>query len=185
MGRVLSAILIGGLVAGALDIAYAFFIYGDLSYGMSPIQVLQSVAAGWIGREPAMAGGISTAVLGAITHFGIAIVMAAVFVLAAQLSSSLRKSALLWGALYGLVLYVAMNYVIAPLSAADAAGQLATTSAEASERLTRAFSSLRPSDPDHPWMLAATIFTHVVLVGIPIALIAASFNRGRIDVMDV
>lgn len=68
-----------------------------------------------------------------------------------------------------------MNYVVGPLSAAGAAGHFAVSGAEVSERLARAFSTLRPVDPDHPWMLPATIFTHTVLVGLPIALSAKRF----------
>jgi hypothetical protein len=42
----LTTILIGGLVASALDISYAFIVYGPISYQMSPVEVLQSVATG-------------------------------------------------------------------------------------------------------------------------------------------
>ncbi len=175
MSKILTAILLGGLAAGVLDIVYAFVVYGPLSYGLSPVQVLQSVAGGWIGREASAAGGAGTAALGAATHFGIATVMAAIYVIAAQRIGALLRAPVLWGLLYGLVLYVAMNYVVAPLSAAGAAGHFAATSAEAMERLQRAFSELRPSDETHPWMLAGTIFTHTVLVGLPIALIARRY----------
>lgn len=172
MNRLVLAMLVGGLLAGALDIIYAFIIYGPLSYGMSPPQVLQSVAAGWIGRDAAMAGGMETAALGAVTHFAIALVMAAVFVLAAHAMPFLRANAVVWGLVYGVGLYVVMNYVVGPLSAAGADGHFAASVAEVSERLARAFGTLRPDDPDHVWMLPATIFTHTVLVGLPISLSA-------------
>ena len=173
MNRILSAILLGGLVAGALDIIYAFIVYGPLSYGLTPERVLQSVAAGWIGRDASRAGGMETALLGLGTHFMIATVMAAVYVLAAPNVRALTKRPLLWGFAYGLVLYVAMNYVVGPLSAAGAAGHFPADIAEALERLQTSFSKVRPAyDPDYPWMLPGTIFTHTVLVGMPIALIA-------------
>ena len=35
MVRILMAILLGGFVAGALDIFYAFIVYGPLSYGVT------------------------------------------------------------------------------------------------------------------------------------------------------
>ena len=46
------------LVAGVLDISSAFL----LSYpkGVGPIRVLQGVAAGLLGRESAMSGGLAT-----------------------------------------------------------------------------------------------------------------------------
>ena len=76
--------------------------------------------------------------------------------------------AVLWGFIYGLILYVAMNYVVAPLSAA-ATGQFAGLS-EIAPRLRDSFSDVRPRwDPHYPWMIPGTLFTHTVLVGIPIA----------------
>lgn len=174
MKNALIATLLGGLVAGALDITYAFIVYGPLTYGLTPLEVFQSVAGGWIGRDAARAGGLDTALLGAATHFGIAIVMAGVFVFFASRISALTKSPLLWGFLYGLVLYVAMNYVVGPLSAAGAAGHFPVDFNEVVSRLQKSFSEWRPKD-SHWWMLPATIFTHTVLVGIPIALIAKRF----------
>ncbi len=169
------AILAGGTIAGVLDIAYAFVVYGPLSYGLTPVQVLQSVAAGWIGREASRAGGLSTAALGLATHFLIAAIMAAVFVFAASRIKALTAEPIVSGLLYGLLLYVAMNYVVVPLSAAGANGHFAASFAEAAERLQTAFSALRPKDP---WQLAGTIFTHAVFVGLPIALAARYFlNR--------
>ncbi len=161
-----------------MDILYAFVVYGPLSYGLTPVQVLQSVAAGWIGRDAANAGGVNTAALGLGTHFFIATIMAGVFVLFSTQVRAFRRDAALWGFLYGLVLYVAMNYVVVPLSAA-ATGAFAVTSAEAMERLAHAFSALRPSDPAQ---LAGMIFTHTMFVGVPIALIARRFGPAQIDV---
>lgn len=178
--RILSAILIGGLIAGAFDIIYAFIVYGPLSYGISPERVLQSVAAGWIGREESRAGGLNTAALGLATHFFLATMMAAVYVLAAQSVKALTKNVLLFGFVYGLILYVAMNYVVVPLSAAGANGHFAASLAEASSRLQESFSEIRGGGGgDYPWMLWGTIFTHTVLVGIPIAWAARKFAGDR------
>lgn len=172
--KIIWAILLGGLAAGVLDILYAFVVYGPLSYGVTPTQVLQSVAAGWIGRQASSAGGMETAGLGLATHFAIATMMAAVYVLLATRIGALTKGALLWGLLYGVALYVAMNYVVVPLSAA-ATGAFATGS-EIGPRLQESFSEVRGGGGDaYPWMLWGTIFTHTVLVGLPIALIAKRF----------
>jgi uncharacterized membrane protein YagU involved in acid resistance len=172
--RILWGILLGGLAAGALDIIYAFVVYGPLSYGLTPQQVFQSVAAGWIGREASRAGGMETALLGLGTHFLIATLMAAVYVLAAQSFKALTKGAILWGFVYGLILYVAMNYVVVPLSAA-ATGEFASSLAEVSSRLQSSFSEIRGGADAYPWMLWGTILTHTVLVGVPIALTAKRF----------
>lgn len=166
------AILVGALAAGVLDICYAFVVYGPLSYGLTPVQVLQSVAAGWFGRDAARAGGINTAAIGLATHFMIATVMAAVFVAAAMRFKALTAEAVVAGLLYGLVLYVVMNYVVVPLSAAHGSGHFAASVSEALDRLREAFSAFRPKDP---WQLAGTIFTHTVFVGVPIALAAKRF----------
>jgi len=171
--RILWGILLAGAIAGALDITYAITAYGPLSYGVPAERVLQSVAAGLIGREAAQAGGMATAGLGLATHFVLATIMATAFVLAAQRFRLLTNNALLWGVLYGLILYVAMNYVVVPLSAAGANEHFASSFGEASARLQESFSQIRPaSDPNHPWILAGTLFAHTVLVGIPIALVA-------------
>lgn len=174
--KIIWAILLGGLAAGALDILYAFVVYGPLSYGVTPEQVLQSVAAGWIGREASRAGGMETALLGLGTHFMLATIMAAVYVLLATRFATLTRQAILWGLAYGLILYVAMNYVVVPLSAAGANLVFVSSFAEAGERLSRAFSEVRGGGGEqYPWLLAGTIFTHTVLVGLPIALIAKRF----------
>jgi uncharacterized membrane protein YagU involved in acid resistance len=165
-----AAIIKGGLAAGALDILYAFVVYGPLTFGLTPPQVLQSVAAGWLGREPSMAGGLPTAALGLVTHFGIATAMAAVFVVAARRWRSLVDHAVLWGLIYGVILYVAMNYIVAPLSAAHASGHFPASLGEIGARLCDAFSTLRPKN--NVPLLIGTILTHTVLVGLPIALIA-------------
>lgn len=174
--RILWGILLGGLIAGALDIIYAFIVYGPASYGLTPQEVLQSVAAGWIGRDASRAGGWDTAMLGLGSHFLIATLMAAAYVFAAQRSRVLIEKWLLWGFIYGLILYVAMNYIVAPLSAAGGDGHFALSVDEIASRLQRSFSDIRPSwDPRYPWMIPGTIFTHTVLVGIPIAWAAQRF----------
>ena len=164
------AIIKGGLVAGALDILYAIIVYGMPPFGLAPQQVLQSVAAGWVGRTDSMAGGWPTALLGLVTHFGIATGMAAVFVLAARRWPSLVARPVLWGLTYGFGLYVAMNYVVAPLSAAHPSGHFPADSGELVGRLCEAFSAVRPKN-NLP-LLIGTLFTHMALVGVPIALIA-------------
>jgi uncharacterized membrane protein YagU involved in acid resistance len=174
--KIVLAIVLGGLAAGVLDIVYAFVIYGPLSYGVPPEQVLHSVAAGLIGRDAARAGGMETAALGLGLHMLIATLMAAVYVLAATRISALTKQALLWGFVYGLILYVAMNYVVVPLSAAGANGAFASSLGEASTRLSESFSEVRGGGGDaYPWLLWGTIATHTLLVGVPIALIAKRF----------
>ena len=44
----LRVVLFGALVAGTLDLAYAFTAYG--LKGIAPLGILQSIAAGWLGK---------------------------------------------------------------------------------------------------------------------------------------
>lgn len=137
-------ILLGGLVAGTLDLLYICSFWA--ARGVGPMRIFQSVAAGWVGRDAAIAGGTRMAALGLASHYLIAVCMAATFFLVARRWRALVREPLLYGALYGIVLYVAMNYVVVPLSAAGS-GALPT---------------LRWPDLLH---LAA----HMFLVGVPCA----------------
>lgn len=174
MPKSVTAILLGGLVAGVLDILYAIVVFGPLSYNIPAQRILQSVDAGWIGREAARAGGWTTALQGLATHFFLTLIMAAVFVLAARAIPALLKRPILWGFLYGLVLMVAMNYFVVPLSAA-ATGHFAASIGEAGARISEAFAKAPGEAAENPIMFAGTIFTHTFFVGVPIAVIAKRF----------
>ena len=165
--KLLKAILVGGLIAGSLDISYAFIVYGPLSYQMTPVQILQSVAAGWMGHDAASAGGALTAVLGLGTHFMMAMTMAAVFVFAARPFSALQRAPVMCGLIYGVGLYVVMTYVVVPLSAAHPSQHFAADLRDALSRLQVSFGSVRPRDR---WQLLGALFTHTVFVGLPISL---------------
>jgi len=111
----LKAIVGGGLIGGALDITYACGVWAFR--GVSPIRVGQSVASGLLGRESALAGGIATGLLGFALHIGMALIMAAVYYGAATRIPLLVKRAAWCGPIYGLGLYLTMNYIVLPLSA--------------------------------------------------------------------
>src|SRR5688572_25466732 len=99
----LKTIVIGGLVAGALDITYAFIIWG--LRGVSPIRIGQSVAAGLLGREAAVGGGVATGMFGLLLHFILATIMAAIYYAAARNVRVLIDRAVPFGIAYGLALY--------------------------------------------------------------------------------
>ena len=109
------AILVGGLIAGALDILYAFLFYG-LKYDIPPLRILQSVASGLLGRA-SRDGGLATGALGLFLQFVIAIGAAAVFYVFSRYLPPLRRHPVISGILFGLVVYVVMNFVVVPLSA--------------------------------------------------------------------
>lgn len=142
--RILTTILIAGLLAGLLDLAYAMTFHG-LS-GVPPVRILQAIASGLLGRD-AYTTGVSTAVIGGALHFGMTTLMSAAFVIASIRFPRLQKNTVIAGIAYGLVLYGVMTFMVVPLSAA-----------------------LPRSVP--PTEIVGDILAHVCLVGLPIAFIA-------------
>ena len=109
-------ILAGGLIAGTVDIVYACAFW-NWRLGVAPQRILQSVAAGLLGPD-SFSGGWTTAGLGLVLHYCIAMVVTVIYYLAARRWPLLRRRALACGGLYGLLVYGVMNYVVVPLSAA-------------------------------------------------------------------
>ncbi|MGH7525607.1 MAG: hypothetical protein ACREMX_02775 [Gemmatimonadales bacterium] len=109
------ALLWGTLTVGLLDGLDAIVFFGYR--GVTPVQVLQSIASGLLGRA-AFEGGAATAALGALLHFFIAFAVVAAYHLASRWLPSLTRHPWSYGPLYGLFVYVVMNQVVVPLSAA-------------------------------------------------------------------
>ena len=109
------AILYGGLTAGTLDLIDAFVFFG-LRSGAKPVAILHSIAAGFVGREAARAGGTSTAILGLASHFLVAFCIVTVYVLASRAMPILRKQWVLYGFAFGFVAYLVMTWLVVPLS---------------------------------------------------------------------
>lgn len=105
---------LGGLTAGALDLLDAFVFFG--LRGAAPARILQSIAAGVLGRA-SYQGGAGSAALGFVLHFVIAFLIVATYFVAARLLPFLNRRPFLAGPLFGLVAYFVMNYVVIPLSA--------------------------------------------------------------------
>lgn len=109
------AIAYGGLTVGALDLIDAFVFFG-LRSGARPMGILHSIAAGWIGRDAARAGGVTTATLGFFSHFMVAFCIATVYILASRALPLLRKQWVICGMVYGVIAYLVMNWFVVPLS---------------------------------------------------------------------
>lgn len=107
------AVLLAGLIAGALDISAAILLNPQVSAQV----VLQSVAGGWLGRAT-YAGGWPTAWLGLASHFGIMLVIAAVWTTVAARAGAARRLWPVAGVLWGAVVYAVMTWVVVPLSQA-------------------------------------------------------------------
>ena len=104
----------GGLIAGTLDICAAF-LTAWLRAGVGPVRVLHSVASGLIGPA-AFQGGAKTALLGLALHFLIATGATTVFYLASRKLRVLVERPIHFGLLYGVAVYLFMNFVVLPLS---------------------------------------------------------------------
>lgn len=115
MTRALSTIGITGLIVGVLDINAAFV--HAATRGATPMRVLHFVASGLIGRK-SFEGGWTTAALGLALHFTIALGASAVFYLASRKVRFLTERPVISGLLFGLCVWLVMNRVIVPLSAA-------------------------------------------------------------------
>jgi hypothetical protein len=135
-------VLAGGLIAGTLDIAYAC-VFWAVKSGVPAERIFQSVAAGLLGKA-SFQGGATTAALGLALHYFIALTMSVVYYLASSRWPALWRRPVLLGTGYGLLLYVIMNYVVVPLSAAG------------------------PGSKDPLWV-GLSIAVHAFLIGVPIA----------------
>jgi len=136
-------IVIATAIAGTLDILAAIGL--TLYFGRSVPGMLRYVASGPF--PSAKEWGDGGAALGLAVHFALMAVMAGAFVLAADRKPALKQQPLLWGVIYGLITYVVMNLIVVPL---------------------RFHTPLPPSTLS----IATQLFCHIVLVGIPIALVA-------------
>ena len=110
-----SNIIIGGLVLGTLDLVFAWAFWAGK--GATLADILRSIARGWYG-DAARDMGMHGAVIGALSHYGIAIAFVLAYWLVARRWAVLRQRPLASGALYGLALYGVMNFIVQPLSAA-------------------------------------------------------------------
>jgi hypothetical protein len=138
------------LVAGTLDICFAAIL--SLILGAGPATMLRRVSSGPF--PGATDWGATGSLLGLLTHFTLMAIMAAVFVIIAQRRPALTANPIKWGVIYGLITYAVMNLIVVPL---------------------RFGTPLPPK----PLSIATQLFAHIVLVGIPIALITARRLRTR------
>ena len=145
--RPFRAIVVGGLIVGVLDLAYAIAVYSP----RRPILIPQTIASGILGLK-SYSGGTQTAVLGVVLHFVIALSAATVYYLASRKLTFLVSRAVLYGLIYGAMVYLFMHIVVLPLSAAPKG--------------------------DTPFVYMAFEFVeHWFCVGLPIALSVRHYSR--------
>jgi hypothetical protein len=105
----LAPILVGGAIAGTLDLIAAFISFGH--------NMPRGIAAGLIGRQAAFQGGIFPWILGIILHYFIAFSAAAVYCLASRKLEFMRDHWIVSGIFFGIGLYLVMNLIVLPLCA--------------------------------------------------------------------
>jgi hypothetical protein len=113
-------ILLGGTVVAVADMAVAMGYWA--TKGVVPTRILHSVAAGWLGRDAAIAGGLATAMLGAVSHLAIALAMVWCYWAISRRLPLLVERPLACGLAYGVATWAAMRFVVLPLSAAGGGG---------------------------------------------------------------
>lgn len=138
------------LVAGTIDILYAALM--SSIFGRGPAAMLRTVASGPF--PPATEWGAAGSILGLIVHSALMAIMATYFVIAARNWPAMLAKPIQAGIMYGLVTYVVMNWIVVPV------------------RFDMAL-------PPEPRAIVSQLFAHIVLVGIPIALIVAKMLRPR------
>jgi len=148
--RALPTIALAGLIAGILDITSAFVIAGIK--GTGSIRMLQGIASGLLGQR-SFEGGMATAGLGLAIHFLIAFTAAAVFYAASRKLSSLTEHAVVSGLLYGIAVYIFMYWILVPLVFPTAHHSMSRD--------------------------VTAVIIHIVLIGLPIALVVRRFRTNN------
>lgn len=140
-------ILTAGLVAGTLNLALAITFFSVQGVPISTVP--HAVAGGLLGAR-AFRGGASITFLGVALHYFIALTVAAVYLLLSRTFKLLNHQPILSGTVYGLAVFTVMQDLVVPHSAEP------------------------HSNPTVAWLIA-NLLSHVVFVGITIALITRRF----------
>lgn len=108
-------VLAGGLAIAATDLIYCVLFWSP--QGVSPMRLLQGIAAGALGRA-SFHGGVATAVLGAGFQCMIGSCYVLAYAVVARRLCVLREYPRRYGVAYGMLLYLVMSTIVVPLSAA-------------------------------------------------------------------
>ena len=144
--------VIGCIISGFLH----FLIQQGIVFGLilkTPIiSSLQFVASGIMG-DAAFAGGLATALLGLVLDFIMITIMAGVFILSVDRIPLLRRHIIPGSILYGFGVFIVMNLIVLPLSAA-------------------------PALPAPPlWLLIELVLQHILLIGLPLGILVKRNTR--------
>jgi hypothetical protein len=141
----LRSIVLGGLIIFVIQLIHQWIVV-TLIQGTPFTLVWQYIASGVLGMA-AFEGGLATALLGLFLHLIISLGIAAIFILSVDRLPLLRRNLIAGSLLYGLVVFIVMNLIITPISAAPPL----------------------PA-PTTPWLIEA-ILEHVLGIGLPLGII--------------
>jgi len=138
--------VIGGLITGMLHFIVQIGIVFGLILKTPIISSLQYVASGAMG-DTAFTGGLATALLGLVLDFIMITIMAGVFIFSVDRIPLLRRHVIPGSILYGFGVFIVMNLIVLPLSAA-------------------------PALPAPPlWLLIELVLQHILLIGLPLGIL--------------
>jgi len=144
--------VIGGLISGFLHLVIIQGIVFGLILKTPIVSSLQFAASGLIG-DAAFAGGLATALLGLVLDFIMITIMAGVFIFSVDRIPLLRRHVIVGSFLYGFGVFIVMNFIVLPLSAA-------------------------PTLPAPPlWLLIVLILQHNLLIGLPLGILVQRNTR--------
>ena len=142
----LRSIVLGGLMIGIADAIVYHWIVSSVIEGNPLLSVYQYLASGALGNA-AFEGGVPTALLGVFFHFVVSFAVAAVFILSTNRIPVLRRYAIPGSLVYGFGVFIVMNMIVLPLSAAP------------------------PLPPPTMPQLIVMILDHILVVGLPLGIL--------------
>jgi len=145
----LNSLAKAGLLVGCFD-AMAASIYSYALAGSTPDRVFCYVASGVFGQD-AFAGGLPIAAMGLLFHFIVAMGWTALFFVVLPKISFFSSNKFAAGAVYGIFIWIMMNFVVVPLSNV-------------------------PPGPFHfTWKTLIMIGIHMFVIGVPISYFANNY----------
>jgi uncharacterized membrane protein YagU involved in acid resistance len=148
----LRTILWSGLIAGLLDSLAGVIVY-YIWFDLNPLQVLQFIASGIYGPT-AINGGVFYIIIGLFFHFVIAYTVAIIYFYAFPKIKLLSQYKVVSGLVFGIGIWVVMNLLILP------------------------YTNI-PKSPFDAGLAIVGIIWHMVLVGLPIAIITSKYYHRK------
>jgi hypothetical protein len=138
----LRTVVLGGVLIFIIQFIHQWIVATLVQGNPFPL-VWQYIASGALGNA-AFEGGVATVLLGLLFHLIISLVVAGVFILSADRIPLLRHYVMAGALLYGFGVFIVMNLIVLPLSAAPPL----------------------PA-PTTPWLIEAVV-EHILGIGLPL-----------------